>query len=139
VDFAPSALREARRLVREAGVAVEVLEGDVLALPPSLDGSFDAVWEQTCFCAIPVEERGEYAARMARALRPGGTFFGLFWNRGREGGPPFDVTPEQVRGTFGPLFEVLSIEPVALSAPPRSNEFLAKMRVREGRSGRPSR
>ena len=127
VDFAPSAVAGLRRRAREAGVHVAVLEADVFRLPASLDGAFDAVWEQTCYCAIAPGRRAEYVEVMARALVPGGAFHGLFWHHGREGGPPYDVTPEQVRATFAVRFELVSLEPVPDSPAARGNEFLALM------------
>jgi SAM-dependent methyltransferase len=130
VDFAPSAVAGARARARETGVAMAVLEEDLFALPATLEGAFDAVWEQTCYCAVAPKRRDEYAAAMARALVPGGTLYGLFWNHGREGGPPYDVTPAQVRDVFASRFHLLSLEPVPDSVPARGNEFLAVFRRR---------
>jgi SAM-dependent methyltransferase len=129
LDHAPGALEACHRYGRETGVRLRVLLADVLHLPRDLEGAFDAVWEQTCFCALPPEERRAYAREMARALRPGGRFFGLFWRHGRRGGPPYDVTEACVRAHFEAFFEIVEIQPV-LSLPHRQREFLAVMRRR---------
>jgi SAM-dependent methyltransferase len=128
VDFAPLAVAAARELAAARGVTMEVIEADVFALPVSLGGSFDVVWEQTCFCAIPVERRGEYARAMAAMLRPGGQLVALLWNHGKAGGPPFDVRREDVEGVFPPLFGVERIEAVSDSAAGRAPELLARLR-----------
>ena len=127
LDHAPSALRICTARSREAGVRVRVVMADVLHLPPELENGFDAVWEQTCFCALDPARRHDYVCAMSRALRPGGTFYGLFWQHGAGGGPPYDMTEACVRAVFEPMFEILSFEP-AVSLPERGNEFLARMR-----------
>src|SRR5689334_17318379 len=53
VDFAPMAVAAGRENAAARGLAIEVREADIFALPGDLAGSFDLVWEQTCFCAIP--------------------------------------------------------------------------------------
>ncbi len=128
IDIAPAAVARARENVRRAGVSVEVLLADLFALPARLAGAFDVVWEQTCFCAIPPERRPEYVDAMASVLRPGGSFHGLFWNHGRPGGPPYDVTVGEVRASFAPRFVEVSVEPVVESVPTRRHEFLAVYR-----------
>jgi SAM-dependent methyltransferase len=128
VDFANLAVAAAREQAAARGVSMEVLEADVFALPAALAGSFDLAWEQTCFCAIPVERRPDYARAMAEVLRPGGRLFALLWNHGREGGPPFDVRREDVEAVFPPRFVVERVEAVPDSAPRRVPELLAVMR-----------
>ena len=128
VDFAPLAVAAARENAAARGVPLEVLEADVLALPPARLGSFDLVWEQTCFCAIPVERRPDYARSMAAALRPGGLLLALLWNHGREGGPPFDVSRAHVEAVFPPLFTVERLDPVADSIAGRTPELYAELR-----------
>jgi len=129
LDHAPTALESCRRQSREAGVHLRVVLADVRHLPHDLDGQFDAVWEQTCFCALQPTDRQAYAAMVSRALRPGGVFYGLFWKHGGSGGPPFDVTEACVRATFDRCFQLLALRPVT-SLPHRGCEFLAIMRRR---------
>lgn len=69
-------------------------------------GRFDYVYEYTCFCAIDPARRLEFAQVVHRLLKPRGMLFGCFYNHGRKGGPPFDVTKAEVRRTFSPLFEI---------------------------------
>ena len=88
------------------------------------------MWEQTCFCAVWPARRAAYARTVLEVLRPGGRFYGLFWNHGRPGGPPFDVAPDHVRDAFGSGFEVESLAPVEVSVPERGSEFLVVLRRR---------
>ena len=126
-DVAPLAVTRARQRVADRGLAVEVLEADLFALPVNWDATFDIVWEQTCFCAIEPVQRGSYVAAMARVLHPDGTYYGLFWNHGMPGGPPWDVTEDEVRAVFPPRFVIASLEPVTNSVPGRHPEFLTRM------------
>ncbi len=130
VDYAPSAVAGAIEKAKAANVALEVLEHDLFDLPDTLAGSFDAVWEQTCFCAIHPDRRVAYAEAVAGVLEPGGAFYGLFWNHGVADGPPFDVTADQVRNVFGERFVIDSLDPAHESVESRNNEFVARMRLR---------
>lgn len=56
-------------------------------------GSFDIVLEHTLLCAIDPKRYGDYFAAVARALKPGGFFAAIVWNKSPVGdlGPPFSV------------------------------------------------
>ena len=128
IDFAPLAVAAMREHTAARGIAMEVLQADIFQLPQAFAGTFDRVWEQTCFCAIPVERRADYVRAMATVLRPGGRLVGLLWNHGEEGGPPFDVRREDVEALFPPLFTVESIEAVPDSVAGRTPELLVELR-----------
>jgi methyl halide transferase len=133
VDFAPAAVELGRQRAAELGLGARFVQADVTALPSSMVNVFDTVWEQTCFCALEPAFRDDYVREMARALEPGGTIYGLFWNHGRSGGPPFDISPSLVRTSFATLFELIALEPVPESVPSRQGrEFLAVLRRRGG-------
>ena len=101
VDFAPEAAKALR-----AARGFEVLERDLFDLPRTHAGTFDAVLEHTCFCAIPVSKRAEYVTAVSALLKPRGVLFGLFYATGKPGGPPFDVTEAEVRERFAPAFRL---------------------------------
>jgi methyl halide transferase len=93
VDIAPSAIAFQReRLAPHGGT---VISSDLLKW--SAGTPFDAVYDQTCLCALPPPVLPAYAARLSTWLRPGGRLFALFMQTGREGGPPFDCPPEAMR------------------------------------------
>ncbi len=111
VDFSPSAVREMKRLADPAA-PVEVVQGDLFALPRQLNETFDYVLEYTCFCAIDPKRRSEYADLVERLLKPAGIYIDLaFPLDGRPGGPPFAVTEKEILGLFRPRgFELISQE-----------------------------
>jgi len=87
IDLAPSAVSHLKQTLRELGLPAEVLLADLFAYRP--DTPFDAVYEQTCLCAIPPARREEYERLLHGWIKPGGTLFALFMQTGAEGGPPF--------------------------------------------------
>jgi len=96
VDFADDAVRDMQAL-STPDAPVKILQGDLFALPPDLDGAFDYLLEYTCFCAIDPARRPDYADLVTRLLKPGGTYIALLfplWDH--PGGPPFAVAPEEL-------------------------------------------
>jgi methyl halide transferase len=85
VDAAQSAIDFQRPRLEVLGG--EVLQGDLLAWQP--ERPFDAIYDQTCLCALPPAIWTQYAARQAEWVLPGGALFALFMQTGQEGGPPF--------------------------------------------------
>jgi SAM-dependent methyltransferase len=72
--------------------------GDVTTWNPG--ETFDAVYDQTCLCALPPDLWPAYETQLRRWLRPGGHLFILFMQTGREGGPPFDCPIPAMRALF---------------------------------------
>lgn len=69
VDLAPRMLERAGRRARDGGVAVDLLEADVQALPFP-DASFDSVVGSFVFCSVPDPVLG--LRELRRVLVPGG-------------------------------------------------------------------
>ena len=129
VDFSPEAIAQARALSDKENVAVAYLEADLFSLFPEKHGTFDYLLEQTCFCAIDPDRRSDYVAMASRMIRPGGELVGLFYIHGREGGPPWTTTAEEVRRLFGAAFDFLAFEVTPLSVESRKGEeILARLR-----------
>lgn len=106
-DFSPAAIREAAALGRAEGSRAEFVERDIFALAPDHANAFDGVWEYTCFCAIDPRRRGEYVRSMAGILRAGGWLLACFYPMRRRGaGPPFPVSPREVRRRFDGRFRI---------------------------------
>ncbi len=140
-DIAATAVAEGKALDAEAGLSMTWSRADLFALPADLDGSFDLVWEQTCFCAIPPARRDDYVAAVARLLRPGGSWVGVLWDVGRPGGPPFAINREHIEQHFLAAFEIVSVEDVPVWSDRRFDEILVRLRKRRitpgaGRSAR---
>jgi len=104
LDLAVEAIATARKKDASPGLSWQV--GDLF----ELTGSYDLVFEHTCFCAIPVERRGDYATAMAGLIPSDGHLLGIFFlNPDHEGeeGPPFGVTLDELTGFFGEDFELV--------------------------------
>ena len=105
LDFSGEALRQARRFHGDDRPTLRWLQADLFDPGPLARGGLetaglDGVVEHTCFCAVDPGLRQAYAATVARLLRPGGWFLGLFWCHGREGGPPWGADPTAVAALF---------------------------------------
>ncbi len=130
VDFAALAVERARDIARTRGANLQIEQADLFNLPSAYAGSFDLVWEQTCLAALDPERREAYFAAMAWALRPGGDFYGLLWNHGRGGGPPYDMNRQLVEGLAGPAFTLKSWQTLAPDIALRRGEFLVHLQKR---------
>ncbi len=117
IDFAPEAIGHTRRRLADDGLEAELVCADLFDLPETLAGRFDLVLEQTCFCAIDPTRRVDYVAAVHGLLTPGGRLVALFYGHGKEGGPPFTTTPDEVRALFSGCFRVDS-----LAVTPHSHE-----------------
>jgi SAM-dependent methyltransferase len=124
IDFAPSAIVEARALAEREGAAITFLERDLFALASeaSLRRGFDLVVEHCCFCAIDPARRDEYADVMAELLPPGGALVGLFYCHGRAGGPPFSVAEAELERHFARAFSLVSLTTPADSIATRQGD-----------------
>jgi hypothetical protein len=113
LDYAPAATERTRKRLRSllqspAGARMtraEVIEADVLSYKPP--GQYDAVYEQTCLCALYPDLWRRYADQLSAWLRPGGKLFALFMQSPREGsrsgvieGPPYHCDVNAMRALF---------------------------------------
>ena len=117
VDFSSEAVALARRHL--AGSAVEVREADVFALdePP-----FDLVYERAFLCALHPHTRPTYGRRLPELVRPGGVLAGYFELGDRRGGPPYEITRDDLDGLLTPAFELEIDQPSIAPMPAFENE-----------------
>jgi len=87
VDASATAVATQRARLERLHVKAQVAQADLLRWEPS--AQFDAVYDQGCLCALPPTLWPDYAARLHRWLRSGGTLFILLMQSTRAGGPPF--------------------------------------------------
>ena len=95
LDIAPSSAAFQADALAGLGRAVE---GDVFVWQPGV--ALDAVYDQTCLCALNPQRWGDYERQLYRWLRPGGALFLLMMQTGQWGGPPYDSPPDAVRAVF---------------------------------------
>jgi SAM-dependent methyltransferase len=131
VDFAPLAVAEAGAAAAQAGVPARFALADLFDLPTAWDGTFDYVLEHTCLSAFAPERRPDYVTAVARLLRPAGCYIALFFTHGRPGGPPFNITVDEIETLFTPRFHFEHLAPPARSVPPRhGKELFGLLRLR---------
>jgi SAM-dependent methyltransferase len=99
VDMSPSAVAFARNALTNTGLTADVIEADLFAYRPA--ERFDAVYEQTCLCALAPDQWFEYTRRLADWLLPGGRLLALFMQTGKSGGPPYHCDLATMREIFG--------------------------------------
>ncbi len=94
LDYAPAAIERARKQLDTAGLKATLIEADVLAWKPVR--AFDAIYEQTCLCALYPDQWRDYADQLHRWLTPDGKMYALFMQLPRPGaaegcieGPPY--------------------------------------------------
>ena len=106
-------LGEARRRELEA-LGGRFLETDFLAY--QAEPPYEAAWDHTFFCALPLERRPDWGRAMARLLGYRSRLHVLLFPVDRSleaGGPPWRTTLEDVQEALGEAFRTLLHEPVA--------------------------
>jgi methyl halide transferase len=102
IDYASAAIELTRERLATRGARAHLVQADVLAWqPPS---PLDAVYEQTCWCALHPDQWHAYAAQLHAWLRPGGALLLMAMQCRREGagagqieGPPYHMDINAVR------------------------------------------
>lgn len=106
IDYAEGACAATRARLAAAGAdvtgTVDIVCADVLDWRPARP--FDAIYEQTCLCALHPDHWTRYAASLHAWLRPGGRLFVMAMQVDRPGaadgfveGPPFHVAINALR------------------------------------------
>ena len=105
LDYSPEAIARTRKRLDEAKLKAFVVEADALAWQP--DRPFDAIYEQTCLCALYPDQWRAYADQLHRWLKPSGKLFALFVQMLRPGaaegkieGPPYHCDIHAMRALF---------------------------------------
>jgi SAM-dependent methyltransferase len=107
LDYAPAAVAQARAQLasREAQGLGRVEQADVLSWQPA--APLDAVYEQTCLCALHPDHWRRYADQLHGWLKPGGRLFALLMQARRDSagqgvleGPPYHCDIQAVRALF---------------------------------------
>lgn len=109
IDFAPKAIRSARRRALRAGVEIDFRVGDVTDLS-DLVGPYDYVLDIGCLHALAGPGLKKYAAGLARLVRPGGRYMLYAWLPRSRRGESRGLGPEEVGALFAPAFEVTRTE-----------------------------
>lgn len=106
IDYTAAAVERTRQLIDSRGLSAQVLQADVLNYQP--ETLFDAVYEQTCLCAIHPEHWVPYARQLHQWLKPQGSLWVLFMQMIRAPaseaglivGPPYHCDINGMRAIF---------------------------------------
>lgn len=105
LDYASAAVARSTQLLAGRGLQAEVIEADVLQWSPPRPA--DAIYEQTCLCALHPDHWTAYAAQLHAWLRPGGRLLALFMQAPAAGaadgfvtGPPYHCDIHAMRALF---------------------------------------
>lgn len=112
IDFVSSAIRQARRKARRAGVSGQVnFLADSVARLGELDlPTVDLAVDIGCLHSLSPEQRVAYAEGLSAVTRPGATYM-LYAFRPREsGGGQIGLTADDVRQLFAPGFRVVHVD-----------------------------
>jgi SAM-dependent methyltransferase len=139
LDYAPEAIARTRSLLESAALTAELIDADALAWQPAR--AFDAVYEQTCLCALYPDQWRGYADQLHRWLVPGGTLYALFAQLLRPGaaegaieGPPYHCDINAMRALFPDFRWGWPKPPYHRTTHPRGLSELAVILARRGQS-----
>ncbi len=107
-DISKSAIAQARRKARDAGVDIRFCVGTALDLPFETD-EFDFVFDMGCFHHILPQDRETFIQGILRVVRKGGHYFMVCFSD--QNGPAWNhFSDEDVINIFSPHFGIKSIE-----------------------------
>jgi len=106
LDYSAEAIARTRKLLdASGGLEATVVQADALAWQPGRP--FDAIYEQTCLCALYPDLWRAYADQLHRWLAPSGKLFALFVQllraeaaEGAIQGPPYHCDINAMRALF---------------------------------------
>ena len=109
IDYAPSAVEQARENAAAKGVAARFAVADAMDLPA--DGGYDTVVDSALFHVFGDDDRPRYVASLHGALTPGGYAHVLaLSDAGRGFGP--EVSEAKVRAAFADGWELEALDTV---------------------------
>ena len=137
LDYAPEAIGLTRKLIESRNLKAELVEADALAWQPQR--AFDAIYEQTCLCALYPDQWRDYADQLHRWLVPGGRLYALFMQFTRPGaaegaieGPPYHCDINAMRALFPDPLWSWPKPPYPRTTHPRGLAELAVLLERSG-------
>lgn len=136
IDYTQAAVDKAGAHCQQQGVRAEIIRADVLSYAPTTP--FDAVYEQTCLCALHPDHWVRYAGQLRAWLKPGGVLYAMFMQLVRPSaveqgvihGPPYHCDINGMRALFAEPAWAWSTPPFAKVLHPSPAHELAVRLVR---------
>jgi len=104
VDFAPKAIRMARKKAAKAGFDVEFHVADVSDLS-MLDGFYDYALDIGCLFTLKTKDRIKYADNLTQFVKQGGVFMLYAWLPRTWKGANWGISPEDVEALMASGFK----------------------------------
>lgn len=105
IDYTPAALERTRARLQAQGLSARLEQADVLAWSPG--APVEAIYEQTCLCALHPDHWVCYGEQLHAWLKPGGLLLAMFMqarrpgaDEGRVEGPPYHCDINGMRALF---------------------------------------
>lgn len=98
-ELTPKRREQAGFVVYEHG-NLSIWVGDFFATSSAELGVFDAVYDRAALIALPPELRRSYVSQLETLLAPKATLLLITLHFDAPGGPPFSITPEEVRELY---------------------------------------
>lgn len=105
IDYAHNALAICQQILAHEGTTAQLVDADILHWQP--DAPVDAIFEQTCLCALYPDFWQHYAAQLHKWLKPGGMLLAMFLQalrpeaaHGFIDGPPYHCDINAMRALF---------------------------------------
>jgi len=127
LDIAPSAIESLKNSLKQEGLHATLICGDLFDYQTTTP--FDAVYEQTCLCALPLELRSAYASHIKAWLKPQGSFYFSMMQTGEKEGPPFHCDWADMQCLFGAEDWLWQQKPPLLIARPKGKRFELAFRL----------
>ncbi len=121
IDFAKSAVEHLQDELQSRGLQADVVQADLFAFCGA--EPFDAIYEQTCLCAIDPSQWKTYQQLLACWLRPSGKLLALFMQSGQDHAPPFSCQMPAMRELFSQPDWYWSEGPVRIEHPTGMHEL----------------
>ncbi len=104
VDISPEAIARGKAKYGHM-TNITWIESDLFKLGREHDGTYDVIFEHTCYCAINPAKRNDLVQLWLRLLIPGGFLFGVFFAMERRIDPPFGGSEWELRERLKKYFQ----------------------------------
>ena len=124
IDIAAAAVNNLRQALQLNSLHATVLQSDFFSLDFS-HSPFDAIYEQTCLCALQPSQWSDFEQWLYQSLKPQGKLYSQFMQTHRDGGPPFHCDMDEMQA----LFSEQRWQWITEGSPHKTREFSDKMEI----------